>query len=132
MDNNLVLFQMLQTRMAYNSQRQAVLAQNIAQHSMPGAQSQDLKPLDFNRLAEAASGRMSMKTTNAAHQQPALPSGPYGVEKLRKPFETTPTKSSINLEEEQRKMSQNSLEYQTATNIYMKYAAMMKTAAGSR
>lgn len=120
--------------MAYNSQRQAVLAENVALHATPGAKAKDLKTLDFAKMADAASGRLQMARTDSSHQGSPLMKlqESFKVRKDREAFEVTPTQNSISLEEQQKKMARNAMQYQTATNIYMKYTNMLKTVTGNR
>ena len=129
---NLTLMKMMQAKMAYNSQRNDVIASNIANYSVPGYQAQDLKPLDFHKLAEAESRRLTLKATNPKHLTgDGGNQGAYRTDKVRKTYETIPTKNNVVIEEQSENMAKNAMEYQTVLNLYGKYAQMFKTAASA-
>lgn len=127
------LFKLMKMKMAYHSQRQDVLARNVANIDTPGAQARDMKPVDFNRLAMAESQRLQIRATSASHfDQGARPQGMFREEDSRKTYETTPVKNNIVVEEQVAKMAENQLEYQKVTNLYGKMAGLFKTAIGNR
>jgi flagellar basal-body rod protein FlgB len=73
--NNLPLIGLIQQKMGWLSDRQTILARNIANASTPGFVPQDLRPNDF---ATALSGEMDpgLTVTNRMHiQPPSLVSG---------------------------------------------------------
>lgn len=127
------LFQAMKTRMDYASERQDILAEDIANIDTPGYKGRDLKPLDFDKLATAFARKLSMRTTSASHQNPAGNNVEFKEEnKLKKPYEIKPVKNRVNLEEQMMKMNENSFDYLTMTNLYGKTAALFKTAIGNR
>ncbi len=129
---SLNIFQLMKTKMAYLSERQDVLAGNIANIDTPGARAKDLKKLDFSRLALIEAKRLRIRATSPNHiTEPARKKGDFRVETSRKTFETTPVKNSIVLEEQMAKIAHNQLEYQTVTNLYSKVTSMFKTAIGN-
>lgn len=129
----LSLFQMMQTKMGYLSEREDVLSQNIANLDTPGFKPRDLKKLDFKRMAMMHSNKLKMRITSSAHSSgtPAMPSE-FRAEKTRKTFETTPVENAVVLEEQMAKISETQLQFQEVTNLYKKTTAMFKTAIGNR
>lgn len=125
------LMQMMATKMAYLSERQDVLSQNIANADTPGYKPKQLRELDFERLALSEAHRLHMRTTSAgASLAGTRPTRDFRFEEQRKTYETTPVENEISLEEQMAKVAHNQLEYMTVTNLYSKTGTMFKTALG--
>lgn len=116
-------------QMRYQSQRQVVVSENIANIDTPGYKAKEVKPVDFEDLVERQAHRLEMRATSSAHQESTEPfSGPYKQQKDRKTYETTPEGNSVSLEEQMRRLAQNATEHQLTTNLMKKYNAMYRTA----
>lgn len=127
------LFQAMKMRMDHASERQDLLARDIANIDTPGYRARDLKPLNFDKLASAFARKLAMRTTSATHQTPQGPAAAeFRDEVVKKPYEIKPVKNAVNLEEHMMKMNENSFDYLTMTNLYGKTAALFKTAIGNR
>lgn len=131
--SKLTLFQMMQTKMGYLSERQDLLAKNIANVDTPGYKGRDMKELDFKRMAMVHSNKLKMRTTSALHSnsKPTIPDD-YRDEKMRKTYETTPVENNIVLEEQMAKVAETQMQYQMTTNLYKKTTDLFKTAIGNR
>lgn len=128
------LFQMMNVKMDYANQRQAVLAKNLANIDTPGFQAQDLRKLDFGHLADSVANRLDMRATSPMHfnQGRRAKTGPYKVEESRETDETKPVKNSIVLEEQMMKVAQNQLDYQMTTQLYRKMTDIFKLTVSNR
>ena len=80
------LFAMLKGRLGYLSDRQRVIAENVANANTPGYQARDLKPFSFQAHVQAATGSAAasgvtapgmMAVTQPGHMQPKS-AGPLG------------------------------------------------------
>lgn len=131
--SKLTLFRMMNTKMAYLSERQDILSHNIANIDTPGQKARDLKELDFKRLAALQSNKLKMRMTSELHATgfPKIPDD-FRDEKLRETFERTPMKNNIVLEEQMAKVAETQLEFQMVTNLYRKTGSLFKTAIGNR
>lgn len=129
----LTLFQMMQTKMGYLSERQDVLSQNVANLDTPGFKPRDLKKLDFKRMAMMHSNKLKMRVTSDSHSTgtPKMPAT-YRDEKMRKTYETTPVENAVVLEEQMAKIAETQMQFQEVTNLYKKTTSMFKTAIGNR
>ena len=129
--SKLTLFQMMQTKMAYLSERQDVLSHNIANIDTPGYKARDLKKLDFKRLAEIATNRLQMRMTAAEHSTgtPKMPKE-FRDEKTRHAFESKKVENNVVVEEQMAKVNETNMEYEKTTNLYKKTTDMFKTAIG--
>ena len=131
--SKITLFQLMQTKMGYLSERQDVLSQNLANIDTPGYKARDLKKLDFERLALIQAHKLQMKSTSALHQG-GVPEFPdeFRDEKQRKTYERTPVKNTVVLEEQMAKVNDTNMQHQMTTELYKKTGAMFKTAIGTR
>jgi flagellar basal-body rod protein FlgB len=118
------LFKMIGERMAYISQRQKVLSQNIANADTPHYQARDLKPQTFKETMQ----RVAPAMTQVNHLPPVSRTEPFAVEKQKRPYETSLDKNGVVLEEQAMKLSKNAGDFSTATTIYRKYLTMFKMA----
>lgn len=128
---NLGIFKLMSRKMDWLTQRQEVISQNIANADTPEYKGRDLKPFTF-RDALGDSRRLTPVATNASHL--AGTRGPGGMaqeQKVRDPYETAPDGNNVVLEDQMMRMSQNSMDYQTITNLYKKQVAMIKSAIRS-
>jgi len=127
------LFAMLKSRMGYLTERQKVIAQNVANADTPRYQPQDLKPYSFQSHMAAAvsqSGPMSVAVTNPMHiAHTATSPNPPGV-KSRKlaDTETTLDGNSVVLEDEMLKLTDTRMNYDAAVGFYQKSLNLLRMA----
>lgn len=129
----MTLFRMARQKMSWLGQRQAVLAQNIANANTPGYRSKELETLDFGselkRLAP-----VKMAATAGTHLNGTAAPPDHRVEKvrLRDVYEVNPDGNSVVMEEQLMKLSDNQMQYQLATNVYQKHISMFRLALGNQ
>src|SRR5712692_11335138 len=69
---NIPLFKAMMSRMAWLTERQQVLAQNVANADTPNFKPRDLKAVSFRDLvAGSSSGKLQVAATQAHHLVPA-------------------------------------------------------------
>ena len=122
----------LQSRMGWLSDRQKLVAENVANGSTPGYKPKDLTPQDFSALVAGQNPQgssLGLTLTSAMHIQPEgmTSSGSKAVVKLDS--ETTMDGNSVVLEEQMLKMSESRLQFQAAVGFYEKSLNMMRMAA---
>ncbi len=124
---NIGLFKLMSRKMDWLTQRQEVISQNIANADTPDYKGKDLKPFSF-REALSDNRRLTPTTTSAAHLPGTAGTGGTAKEqRIRDPFETAPNGNNVVLEDQMMRMSENSMDYQTITNLYKKQVAMIKS-----
>ena len=129
--NSIPLFEMLTKRMSWLNQRQAVIADNIANADTPGFKPNDLVPVDFEKLAHDASRRATIVGTNAKHLvSSARSTGPFRVSEQDNPYESTPSGNAVVLEEQLMKMSQTVMDHRITAGLYAKHMGMLRAALG--
>lgn len=126
----LSLFANLKAKMGWLTQRQEVVAQNIANGDTPGYRPRDLKVFDEDRIRRDQKFRLLVRQTNAAHAEGSRKAPEFKDDQQRRTYESAPTGNAVVLEEQLVKLQENQIDYQTMTRLYAKQTAMFKTAIG--
>jgi flagellar basal-body rod protein FlgB len=119
------LFELAERRLAWADQRQAVLAQNIANANTPG-----YKPHDLKSFAATLSGAGSVVP---ARTQPNHLSGTIATtqnEVVDRTHQQSPDGNAIALDEQLVKVADTETTHALVTTIYRKYLGMFNTALG--
>lgn len=121
---------MMKQKLDYMSERQRVLAQNIANANTPGYKTQDVE-MNFEGLLQAKkSNSVSLAATHPNHIRSNI-SGATSFKTIEaESSETTPNGNNVVIEEELLKMQKNNMDYQTTADLYKKMAGMIRTAIG--
>jgi len=117
------LFRLAERRLAWAGERQAVLAQNVANANTPGYQPRDVAPF------AAVLGAMSpgLAVTDPGYMQPAA--GTAGMGHSR-PRERAPDGNAVSLEDQLVKVADTSSTQEMVANLYRKYQGLFRTALG--
>jgi flagellar basal-body rod protein FlgB len=117
------VFRLAERRLAWAGERQAVLAQNVANANTPGYQPRDIAPF------AAVLGAMSpgLAATDPGHMQPAA--GMAGMGHSR-PRERAPDGNAVSLEDQLMKVADTSSAQELVANLYRKYQGLFRTALG--
>ncbi len=130
------LFSSLNQKMNWLTERQKVLAQNIANANTPGYVPKDLKKISFKAHLDQtnAAGGLRMQTTARGHMPIAGASDSDYEVKVQdtKIGLTGQDGNGVNLEDELIKMSETQMNYGMAVNLYRKHVTMIKTALGRK
>jgi flagellar basal-body rod protein FlgB len=133
---NIPLFGIMRTKLSYLSERQSVLAQNIANGDTPGYRAQDIAEPDFKKMVKASGingqRNLQMTLTNSKHIAKTAPSAAFRADNRRTTYELNPNENNVVIEEEISKMAMNQADYQKALNLYSKGVAMFKVAIGKQ
>ncbi len=124
-----MLIQKLDANLRYLTERQSVLAENIANIDTPGYKAQDLKPVNFNEMAEASAGRLEMRTSSGKHLSGTLNSGQNLFSTVRENgIEKKPLGNTVQLEDQMGKISDIGAQHQLTTTLIHKYNQLYRTA----
>jgi len=143
---NLTFFRMASRKMDWISQRQTVLASNIANTDTPKFMPSEIKEIDFSKelktgkvvldrtnpmhIAEDLTAGVALARTNTMHILPAsVSSGAFRTYDKR-PFETSIDKNGVVLEEQLEKLSDNRQMHSIVTALYKKNYNMIGAALG--
>ena len=125
------IFAMLKSRLGYLSERQTLIAQNLANADTPGFAPKDLKPFTVTAPGQGALSLAPVATTltSPMHLTPPQMLGSATAKPIESPdSETTLNGNSVVLEEEMMKMSQARSDYDAAVTFYQKSLAMIQMA----
>ena len=129
------LFSMLRSRMGYLSDRQNVIAENIANANTPGFVARDVAPFTFEAQLRGQGGALGMQPaqTKAGHMAapPRRSGGSQSYAKASKSgdSETTLNGNSVVLEDQMIKMTETRMQYDAAIGFYQKSMALLRMAA---
>jgi len=126
--NDTGLVRLITEKMGYLGQKQAVLAQNIANANTPGYKAKELTPFSFDTILKETQGGMTV--TNANHIIPASMAGVNAATKRTKSYETVPSGNSVDLEQQMMDSSQTAIDYQSMAAVYHKVMGLFRTALG--
>lgn len=129
--NKITLFAMAKKRLAWLTQRQEVLAQNIANSDTPGYRARDLESFKFERLIRQETMQLNMEVTQAGHADGRRKRiRDYAEDAVRKPFESAPAGNAVILEEQMSKVNETNVSHKLTTKLYAKHLGMIRTALG--
>jgi flagellar basal-body rod protein FlgB len=129
--NNITLFATARKRLDWLTQRQEVLAQNIANSDTPKYRASDLKGFKFHEILRRESMQLNMSASEGNHlpgQRKRLRD--FSEHEERSAYETAPNGNSVVLEEQMAKVNESQINHQFTTNIYKKHIKMFMLALG--
>ena len=128
--NQIPLFTAMKRKVAWLTQRQEVLSQNVANADTPGYRPNDLKAFDFKGILRREPMQINMAVT-ADNQLPGRRRRlrDFSEEQDRKPYETAPAGNSVILEEQMMKVSDSQVKHRLATELYKKQLSLFRIAA---
>ncbi len=129
---SLPVFRLAREKMQFLSERQVVLAQNVANVDTPGYAAKDLKTPNFKAMVSGGMSDLGIMRTNPMHfdVQPATKGGHYKAANDAGD-ERNPDDSRVSLDDELKKVAQTQMEYNIATSVYRKQIGMFKLALGN-
>jgi flagellar basal-body rod protein FlgB len=129
--DDLTIFSAVKKRLGWLTQRQEILAQNIANADTPKYRASDLKPYKFKELMQRESLQLNMNVSDPSHMKGRRKRiRDYSEFTERRPFETAPGGNSVILEEQMAKINESQINHKLTTNIYKKHLSMFKMALG--
>lgn len=129
--NKMTLFSMMKGKLRWLSQRQEVLAQNVANSDTPNYRPSDLKAFSFRDMVEGPQNKINMAASDPRHMVGRKQR--IGVAKEivdDRNYETTADGNSVVLEEQMAKIGESQISHRMITELYRKQISMLKTAIG--
>lgn len=124
---------MLKGHMKYMSERQGVLAQNVANMDTPGYKARDLKKPDFDALLHPQGNRLPMVETSPAHSSGTLGrASAFRSDKVRDTFETEPQQNNVVMEDQMAKINDTTTQFQLSSTLLKKYTTLQREALGNK
>jgi len=119
-------FGLLRERLTQLSERQRLIAENIANASTPGYVPRDLDASAFQRALDNAGAGVRLARTNAGHMTASGASGTHIV--TRADSETTLDGNAVVLEEQTVRAAETRMQYETALALYQKGLQLVRMA----
>lgn len=128
--NSLPIFAMMNKQMSWLSERQKVLAQNIANSDTPGYRPSDLLKIRFRDILRPSAVKLELSNTSSGHIEANRSATNFRGSKQKTTYETAPDGNAVVIEEQLLKVSETQGNYRLATNLYRKHVNMFKIALG--
>jgi flagellar basal-body rod protein FlgB len=122
------LFEAMSKRMAWLSERQTVLAENVANADMPGYVARDLKPPDFRSMVSKSVQQVSLLTTQPGHI--AVKSETMSTAETTNTTEPSLSGNRVSLEDEMMKVSQTANDFALTSTLYRANIGLIKAVLG--
>ena len=114
-------------RMSWLTQRQTVLADNVANANTPGYLAKDLKEPEFRSLLPTSTG-LQLAATRPNHIAPAPRNG--GAQVVTPKTEETLDGNGVSLEDQMMKVSTNASDFALVSTLYKDQVNLIKIALG--
>ena len=125
----LLVFALSAARLAHASQRNAVIARNIANADTPGFKAKDVAPFDFADVVAATS--TPPKATRPGHFAGEAPPGRPVIEARDVPgTDESPDGNTVSLEEQMVLAAETRGAFDLAATLYAKNLSLLRTAIG--
>jgi flagellar basal-body rod protein FlgB len=132
--NDIPLFSMLKSRLGYISQRERLIAQNVANADTAGYTPQDLKPFTLPKAGGAgAASAIRLERTRSSHlggSGLAAGAGAASWKAVSTPdSEATLNGNKVVLEDQMSKMTEARMDYEAVIGFYQKSLDLLRLAA---
>ena len=130
--DNIPLFATLKSRLGYLTQRERLVAENVANSETPGYAPKDLKPFTLPD-DKSAGGKLATATTSVRHISSSGGAGGASAARFAAVIapdgETTLDGNQVVLEEQMMKMQEARMNYDAAIGFYQKSMNLLRMAA---
>jgi flagellar basal-body rod protein FlgB len=131
MFDDLKFFAMAHREMHWLSERQKVVAENIANANTPHYQPKDIKPIDFKTVLDAEPQPVRAVVTNPMHISPVVDKSSFDTVTEHRPEESKIDGNAVLLEEQTKIIGDIKDMHTLATNLMQANMSMFKTAIGN-
>jgi flagellar basal-body rod protein FlgB len=125
----MLVFALSAARLAHASQRNAVIARNVAHADTPGFRAQDVAAFDFGHTVAAAAAQP--KATRPGHAVGSTPLGrPEAEVRDAQATDEAPNGNTVSLEEQMVLATETRGDFELAATLYAKHLALLRMAIG--
>jgi len=126
---NTPFFGLLRARLDQLSERQQLIAENIANASTPGYRPRDVDTAGFERLLAAAAGGRGLSMTRTSAMHMTSNGSPEARVVTRDDSETTMDGNAVVLEEQMARAAETRMAFETGIALYQKGLELVRLAA---
>ena len=127
---NLPLFSAITRKMNWLTNRQRVLAENVANVDTPQYKAADLRPLDFRGELAQVQGKLQPVATDPKHLSGTVPVSAAQEQVVTDQADRDISGNTVSIEDEMMKVSETMADYQLMTSLYKKQVGLLKEAIG--
>jgi len=132
--NDIPLFSMLKSRLGYISQRERLIAQNVANADTAGYTPQDLQPFTLPKAGGSNTGAALQLVRTHPADFAGKGAGASGAAASWKPVSTPDSEATLNgnkvvLEDQMSKMTEARMDYEAVIGFYQKSLDLLRLAA---
>ena len=131
MFDDLKFFAMAHRTMHWLTERQKMVAENIANANTPHYQPKDIKPLDFKNVLDTETQPVRAVATNPMHISPVVDKSTFDTVTERRPEELKLDGNAVLLEEQTKIIGDIKDMHGLATTLLQANMALFKTALGN-
>lgn len=127
--NKIAVFAIAKKRLSWLTERQEVLAQNIANADTPHYKPQDLTERSFLQAVRSSGSQEAPKKTHALHIDATMNGARDPREREQKErYETAPSGNAVVLEEQLVQVQESQMQYAALTSLYSKQMSFFRLA----
>lgn len=127
------LFRLAARRLDYLTQRQTVLAQNVANADTPGYQPHDLEPFERVLAGERQGTGAALAATHPQHFSGAQGrSAGYAEGEMAGLYEVSPSGNAVVLEQQMLAVGETAMQHQLTSELYRQHMSMLRIAVTGR
>ena len=124
MIQNMTIFQLASGLARHATDRQAIVAENIANADTPGFKARDLVPFEDTFAAQSALELRGTRPGHITRRSETVFTSPFDVE--------SPNGNTVSLESEMMRMTEIRQEHDMAIGIYQKSLEILRTSMGRK
>ncbi len=128
-----LLIQKLSAQLGYLTERQTLLAKNIANIDTPSYRAQDLKKPDFDAMVKGNGSSLPMRTTSAKHlQSSSAGASRFAIDTNFEAVESKPGGNNVVLEEQMGNISDVGAQHQLTSTLLKKFHQLYRIAVDNK
>jgi flagellar basal-body rod protein FlgB len=126
--SHIPIFEALTKRMSWLTERQTVLAENVANANTPGYVAKDLKEPDFKALLGQTTQGVQLVVTQPGQISAAGPGRDFPLDQVVE--DKSIDGNGVSVEEQMMKVSTNAADYAVVTSLYKDHISLIKMVLG--
>jgi flagellar basal-body rod protein FlgB len=128
---DIAAFALASARMAHASQRNSIIARNIANADTPGFKAQDVERFDFGSMAAKGQDALVPKSTRPGHVAVEATHAAAGARVVTPDASgESPDGNTVTLEEQMVEAAETRANFELASTLYSKNLSLLRTVLG--
>jgi flagellar basal-body rod protein FlgB len=128
--SSFAVFQTVRQRLDWTSERQSVLAQNIANADTPGYRARDVEDFASVMARTRGPGDLAPMRTHPAHLSGSGAVMDARIQAMMDTPEAAPNGNTVSLEQQMMEMTDTAAEHRLALDLFRRHTSMLRIALG--